>query len=44
MNNNEKVYRKLQKHLDSQAVGFPATKSAERKKGSKASHAKKQVD
>ena len=27
MNTDEIVYRNLQKHLDSQAVGFPATKS-----------------
>ncbi len=27
MSNKEKVYRELQRHLDSQAVGFPATKS-----------------
>ena len=27
MTNNEAVYSKLQRHLDSQAVGFPATKS-----------------
>ena len=27
MNPNEQVYRKLQKHLNNQAVGFPATRS-----------------
>jgi electron transport complex protein RnfB len=27
MNENDKIYRKLQKHLDRQAVSFPATKS-----------------
>ena len=27
MSVEEKVYRDLQKHLDKQAVGFPATKS-----------------
>ena len=27
MEKNEHVYIKLQRHLDSQAVGFPATKS-----------------
>jgi Pyruvate/2-oxoacid:ferredoxin oxidoreductase delta subunit len=27
MNANEQVYRKLQKHLNNQAVGFPATRS-----------------
>ncbi len=26
MNNNQNVYRTLQKHLDRQAVGFPATR------------------
>jgi len=27
MNPDEQVYRKLQKHLNDQAVGFPATRS-----------------
>ena len=27
MNNGEELYVRLQKHLDRQAVGFPATKS-----------------
>ena len=27
MENGDHVYRKLQRHLNSQAVGFPATKS-----------------
>ena len=27
MQQNEQVYKKLQKHLDNQAIGFPATRS-----------------
>ena len=27
MERNDKIYIKLQKHLDNQAVGFPATKT-----------------
>ena len=32
MEKDQEVYEDLQKHLDRQAVGFPATKSGARKK------------
>ena len=33
MKNADDVYRHLQRHLDKQAVGFPATKSGDNKLG-----------